>query len=91
MKTSGLLSADNFGRIEERIEPTTKTATGNFLDWKAARGEHRRIDQLISLVIRDQPDAQASVVEVPGQLGDGGGLARTKEAADHDVTSPDRR
>ena len=71
--------------IDERIKPAAEAAAGNLLHGKALRFEHGGIDEMAALVVGDQPDAQALIVQMPRELRHGGRLARAKEAADHDV------
>ena len=45
--------------LDQRIEPATKTAAGDFFSREAARAEHRRIDKIASLVVGDEANPHA--------------------------------
>ena len=73
-------------RVHEGVEPATKTTARNFFGRESPRTQHRRVDQLASLVVGNEPDAQALAGQMLRQPRHRRRFARAKKAADHDVT-----
>jgi hypothetical protein len=71
--------------LEQRVEPATETAAGDFLGGEPAGAQPRGVHQPAALVVGDQAHALPASGQMPGQGRDGGGFTRAEEAADHVV------
>ena len=70
-------------RFNQIVEFAAKTSPGYFAYGETLVPEGLGVDEVVRLIVRDQPDLQTLVHVVPGKAGDGRRLACPQKAADH--------
>jgi hypothetical protein len=79
------VAIEPLGGLQQGRETATKTPPGYLLGCKSTRTQQVRIDESLTLIVRDQTHAKPLLGKILSRLEHAGRLARTEKAADHDV------